>query len=89
MNATEVKIEMLNKALPMMIAYQSDIVYDFESIDEMKDGYTAYWVIRKTGTHFTSDVRRLEGYRKYAESVFIIHFENGVYTLTADDSQNR
>ena len=37
MTAREVKIEMLNKALQIMTGYQSDIVYDFESIDEMKD----------------------------------------------------
>ena len=35
MTAREVKIEMLNKALQIMTGYQSDIVYDFESIDEI------------------------------------------------------
>lgn len=90
MTTREVKIEMLNKALPIMTGYQSDIVYDFESIDEMKDGESACWSISETSTHFTTDMRRLEGMRKHTKVTYVIHRENGAYTMTLpDDSQNR
>lgn len=90
MTAREVKIEMPNKALQIMTGYQSDIVYDFESIDEMKDGESACWSIRETGTHFTTDMRRLEGLRKNTKVTYVINRENGAYTITLpDDSQNR
>lgn len=81
MNATDIKIEMLNKILPIMTAYQSDIVYDFESIDDMKEGETACWSIRETGTHFTTEMRRLEGLRKNVKITYVIHHENGAYTM--------
>lgn len=81
MTAREVKIEMINKALPIMTGYQSDIVYDFESIDEMKDGESACWSIRETGTHFTTDMRRLEGLHKHVKATYVIRRENGVYTM--------
>lgn len=73
-----------------MTGYQSDIVYDFESIDEMKDGESACWSIRETSTHFTTDMRRLEGLREHTKVTYVIHRENGAYTMTLpDDSQNR
>lgn len=89
MTAREIKIEMLYKILPIMTSYQSDIVYDFECIDEMKAGDIAYWVIRETGTHFITDNRQLEGYRKYTKAIFVIHFENGIYAINPYDSQDR
>lgn len=81
MTAREVKFEMLNRALPIMTGYQSDIVYDFESIDEMKDGESACWSIRETGTHFTTDMRRLEGLLKHTKVTYIIRRENGAYAM--------
>jgi|GEM_PF-2104234 hypothetical protein len=90
MTAREVKIEMLNKALQIMTGYQSDIVYDFESIDEMKDGESACWSIRETGTHFTTDMRRLEGLRKNTKVTYVINRENGAYTITlSNDTQHK
>nr|DAO74594.1 MAG TPA: hypothetical protein [Caudoviricetes sp.] len=47
MNATEIKKEMITMALPIMTAFQTDMVYDFESIDKMQPGDTAYWVFER------------------------------------------
>ena len=54
MNKTELKKRMLSQALPVMTGYQTDLVYDFEVIDEVaKEGIPCLmsWQIRDTGTH--------------------------------------
>lgn len=54
MNKTELKEKMMKTALPLMVAYQTDLVYDFEYIDEIDaKGIPCLlsWQIRDTGTH--------------------------------------
>ena len=54
MNKTELKQKMLERALPLMISYQTDLVYDFETIDEIDaKGIPCLlsWQVRDTGTH--------------------------------------
>lgn len=54
MNKTELKQKMMEKALPLMIGYQTDLVYDFETIDEIDvKGIPCLlsWQVRDTGTH--------------------------------------
>ncbi len=36
MNATEIKKEMITTALPIITAFLTDLVHDFESIDKMQ-----------------------------------------------------
>ena len=54
MKNTELKKKMMEKALPLMINYQTDLVYDFETIDEIDaKGIPCLlsWQVRDTGTH--------------------------------------
>lgn len=54
MKKIELKQKMMKKALPLMVAYQTDLVYDFELIDEMDaKGIPCLlsWQVRDTGTH--------------------------------------
>ena len=54
MNKTELKKKMMEKALPLMTHYQTDLVYDFEVIDEIDaKGIPCLlsWQVRNTGTH--------------------------------------
>lgn len=54
MENTELKQKMMKKALPLMVAYQTDLVYDFELIDEIDaKGIPCLlsWQVRDTGTH--------------------------------------
>lgn len=54
MKNTELKKKMMEKALPLMISYQTDLVYDFETIDEIDaKGIPCLlsWQVRDTGTH--------------------------------------
>lgn len=54
MNKTELKKKMMEKALPLMINYQTDLVYDFEVINEIDaKGIPCLlsWQVRDTGTH--------------------------------------
>ena len=74
MNKTELKQKMLERALPLMINYQTDLVYDFELIDETdaKDiPCLLSWQVRDTGTHLvklnTSESFSSEAY-EFAEA---------------------
>lgn len=54
MNKTELKQKMMEKTLPLMISYQTDLIYDFETIDEIDaKGIPCLltWQVRDTGTH--------------------------------------
>lgn len=54
MNKTELKKKMMEKALPLMVNYQTDLVYDFEVIDEIDAKgipYLLSWQVRDIGTH--------------------------------------
>ena len=54
MNKTELKQKMMAKALPLMVNYQTDLVYDFEVIDETDaKGIPCLlsWQVRDTGTN--------------------------------------
>lgn len=78
MTAMELKIEMLNKALKIMVGHQSDIVYDFEFIERMEDGESDYWVVSPNGTRFTPDFPMLND----EVVIFKIYFKDGTYSLT-------
>lgn len=74
MKKTEVKQAMMKKALPLMTHYQTDLVYDFEVIDEVDEkGIPCLlsWQVRDTGTHLvkldTSEGFSSEGY-EFAEA---------------------
>lgn len=74
MNKTELKQKMMEKALPLMISYQTDLVYDFEVIDETDaKGIPCLlsWLVRDTGTHLvklnTSEGFYSEGF-EFAET---------------------
>ena len=74
MNKTELKQKMMEKALPLMISYQTDLVYDFEVIDEIDTkGIPCLlsWQVRDTGTHLvrlnTSESFSSEAY-EFAEA---------------------
>ena len=57
MKCTELKQAMMEKALPLMTNYQTDLVYDFEVIDEVDEkGIPCLlsWQIRDTGTHLVN-----------------------------------
>ena len=54
MNKIELKQKMLKTALPLMVNYQTDLIYDFEIIDEVTvKGIPCLlsWQVRDTGTH--------------------------------------
>lgn len=54
MKNTELKQKMMEKALPLMVSYQTDLIYDFEIIDEIDaKGIPCLlsWQVRDTGTH--------------------------------------
>lgn len=74
MNKTELKQKMMEKALPLMVNYQTDLVYDFETIDEIdaKDiPCLLSWQVRDTGTNLvrlnTSESFSSEAY-EFAET---------------------
>ena len=57
MNKTELKQKMMEKALPLMFAYQTDLIYDFETIDEIDaKGIPCLltWQVRDTGTNLVN-----------------------------------
>lgn len=69
MNKTELKKKMMENALPLMVNYQSDLVYDFEVIDETDaKGVPCLlsWQVRDTGTNLvrlnTSEAFSSEAY---------------------------
>lgn len=75
MNKTELKKKMMAKALPLMVLYQTDLVSDFEVIDEIDaKGIPCLlsWQVRDTGTHLvrlnTSESFSSEAY-EFAEAV--------------------
>ena len=50
----ELKKKMLKKALPLMVTYQTDLIDDFEFIDQIDAKGTPCllsWQVRDTGTH--------------------------------------
>ena len=50
-NLTELKKTMMNIACPLLEAFYSDIILDFETIEGSKIHDKLYWAIRKNGTH--------------------------------------
>ena len=63
MTLTELKIEMLNEVIKYVSHYQSDIVYDFETLEiyRNRDTATFFWGLRDTGT----DIVRIGGTSKH------------------------
>lgn len=55
--ATDLKKEMMSVASQVMVAFMSDLIEDFEKVDELsgrkRDGWF-YWAVRDCGTHTRS-----------------------------------
>lgn len=51
LSLTELKKTMMNIACPLLEAFFSDIILDFEVIEGSKIHDQLYWAIRKNGTH--------------------------------------
>ena len=47
----QLRKKMLEIAGDIMTAFISDIAFDFEEIDDMKNDDEIFWVVRKTGTN--------------------------------------
>ena len=81
MNKTELKQKMLERALPLMIGYQIDLVYDsdlvcdFETIDEIDAKNIPCllsWQVRDTGTHLV----RLDSAEGFDFAVTALEYNN-------------
>ena len=71
----DLKVEMMNQAMKVMKAFQSDLVYDFESIDRIYSNKCepCYWIVRERGTHLYTDYEDLmESVNRWGDQCKII-----------------
>lgn len=44
-------VDFINRACPMMVSYQSDLLYELEKINNMDNGDIMYVIVRPYGSH--------------------------------------
>ncbi len=91
MKSIELKQKMMKTALPLMVNYQTDLIYDFEIIDKLDNESIPCllsWQIRDTGTHLvklnTSEGFYSEGF-EFAETALEYNDYEAVIVYTPWD----
>ena len=88
LDRTQLKQEMLKTALEFMTGYQTDLVYDFESIDEITDDVSRVWMLRETGTGLYSIpylVEHLKDLKSYYSRAFKINKFGDTWSIVEDN----